>query len=433
MEQVKCSGFWFFPEVEGSSQPGNLTFNKSKGIELEILEGSPDPRDIFNKEFHIPLITGISHNKYYTLYNCHRAGYKLASNGVALARYEAEYLLDGHTFTDPASICFNEFSLKLPFLQEWFAFNPFSVETDFDNNQQIRKGSVAIESMPSIVTKASCYTVSIDFPISLSIDWHRTRSLTQNINIRVLSDSSKHISVLRKEVLSVIRGFFAFAMQRAIWPEFILLKNKHAEEYSGSTENVVTESVLKFEQPSWSTQLKKFDQHDCLFYYPDIKDDFSNILSRWFLVSGKYEATIDQFFGASYNKQLFLNHEFLSLIHGIEAFHIDLIGSSKKEKLENRFREVFKYLGEASGFITSDVDSFVLSVVQDRHQFSHGKSLGTYGKDYEKLMWRTRQLHLMIEICLMKEIGLSLDTIRLALERNRSYQFLRSKIQQLFT
>ena len=155
---------------------------------------------------------------------------------------------------------------------------------------------------------------------------------------------------------------------------------------------------------------------------------------------------------------MYLQHRFLSLIQAIESFHqriykgeylsdddyngvykalvnaIPDIDIDIKKSLENRLKygneyslrkrlkEIFgKYQEILNGFIENK-NSFIEKVVDTRNYLTHyDKDLKELAVSGEALYSLTQKLKILLETCLLSELGFSLEEIKGLFLRNRRY------------
>jgi hypothetical protein len=198
------------------------------------------------------------------------------------------------------------------------------------------------------------------------------------------------------------------------------------------------------------------------FCYSDIASGFEGCLRNWFSKSELLAPVYDLYFATLYNPAMYLQHEFLSLAQSIESYHRRIFGgeyvSTDEYKpilealkaaiptaIDSGFRESLKYrmqylheyslrkrleaivdsCGNILNVIIPDKGTFIEDVYNTRNFLTHyDKSLEGKAKKGDELYKRTQQLKFLIEVCLLKEMGISNGDIAKLVSRNQRYQHI---------
>lgn len=187
------------------------------------------------------------------------------------------------------------------------------------------------------------------------------------------------------------------------------------------------------------------DVYNSLFTFKDIENKFETCLQNW---HGKYdelEPVYQLYFGTLYGRFVYLNLRFLCLVQALEAYHRRAISNEElpkerhkerltsilnaaplehkkwlKEKLAYRnepsLRSRIKYLCDMFSTtvktLIPDTRYFINKVVDTRNYMTHyDLNLKDKRAEGKELFIITEKLRIMIEMCLMKEIGFNLDEI----------------------
>ena len=160
---------------------------------------------------------------------------------------------------------------------------------------------------------------------------------------------------------------------------------------------------------------------------------------------------------------MYLQHQFLSLIQAIEAYHrrkfegkylsdekyepiykkfegiINKLGiedpfkDALKSKLKygneysliKRLRDLFEKYREIFDNFIDDRVAFINKVKDTRNYLTHyDKNLMENAVDGEQLYYVTQQLKIVIVICLLSELGFNFKEIKNLLVRNRRYKYV---------
>ncbi len=187
-----------------------------------------------------------------------------------------------------------------------------------------------------------------------------------------------------------------------------------------------------------------------LFTFKDISGRFESFLRKWFEKVDLLEPIYDLYFGTLYNPCMYLKHRFLSLIQAIESFHQRIYGGEYlldenykkvydtlvnaipngvktdfKEILENklkygnelslrkRLKEIFDKYQEILNVFIENKNTFIEKVVDTRnYQTHHDKDLKERYASGKELYNLTQKLKILLEICLLIELGFSSEEIK---------------------
>lgn len=201
-----------------------------------------------------------------------------------------------------------------------------------------------------------------------------------------------------------------------------------------------------------------------LFTFEHISDRFEFFIKNWFEKIKTYslEPVCNLYFGTLYNPHIYLEHEFLSLIQGIESFHqrvfggkylsyedyepiydklINAIPEGVSNDLRERLKGYLKYGNEFSlrkrlkeiidnyekviNEFIKDKKAFIDKVVNTRNYYTHyDKNLEERAARGTELFDITQKLKLLLEICLLTVVGFSLEEIKDLLSKNTRYRHL---------
>ena len=193
---------------------------------------------------------------------------------------------------------------------------------------------------------------------------------------------------------------------------------------------------------------KKVNPNNILLKFHDISDRFEIILNKWLNKASSLEIFFNLYFEIIYNSGIHLEHKFLNLILALEAYHrktkenfelpedkfkdmLDEIVNLVPEKYKSWLREKLNYSNEKnlrrrlkeimdefsyaiSLFIQDEnIKHFIDKVIKTRNYLIHkdDKIEKNVAKDKE-LFYLVEKLKLIVEICILKELGFTQDEIK---------------------
>jgi hypothetical protein len=195
---------------------------------------------------------------------------------------------------------------------------------------------------------------------------------------------------------------------------------------------------------SSTTQCRKLSSR--LFVLSDIADRFQLCLRNWFRKEERLRATLGFYLAAVYEPRLYLEHTFLGLTVAFEVYHANRFGGSKAAKAERR-RRASAVLARiprtdpdyfwAQQRLTAGGELSLTERLEDifrRHhavlgQLSSGDLPGRVGDTRNYLVHHpadleghaaqgvelqriTESLKLILQVCLLYELGFSTDWLR---------------------
>jgi len=191
-----------------------------------------------------------------------------------------------------------------------------------------------------------------------------------------------------------------------------------------------------------------------LFTFKDISESFEVFLKNWFDKAEMLKPVYDLYFGTLYNPRMYLQHAFLSLVQAVETYHrrtmrnyelpedeyqsriaeiLNAVPSgyekwlkwklkySNEPTLKQRLEDILEAFSEfLNGFIENK-SSFVDKTVYTRHYLTHfDPDLKERSAEGEELYRLTQKLKVLLQICLLKELGFSSDSVRGLISRART-------------
>jgi len=454
VEELKIEGFWWLPERQDLELPGTLTFSPHEGFSLEV-------QGLISELPELDIILGCSHQgEDITLYKCFMSFYEFNIFGFDRLTFSAHFGFIGAHFSRSSEIKFKKISVRYRYLDEWLGVSVFDSTHKHDEclievNDKLQE-SIEINLLEDIkiqfqiklltiypsqkevcIKKEALFT--LEFPEEKDFeDLYRYINIFQNLLSLLISETTYPIKIYGySEKLAYIFGDKKYYKPIEIiykLPPFMLKKEE--------------KTIYPFEM---------------LCPYLSIKENITTIFNNWLEKAEVLEPVHDLYFGVIYNGDLYLRFQFLSLVMALEVYHRRMIRNEdiSREKHEKRIRRILdnipneqdrkwlqeklKYSNEPSlrkrlrdiykklkgiEFIKSIIPNekkFIDKVVNTRNYLVHyDLSLKDKALRGEKLYWLTQKLRVMVEMCLLKELGLSDETINNIYEQNIKYSSLKN-------
>ncbi len=441
MQNFEYRGFWWLPKQPEKKESGVIKFDSIEGVTLELLDSK------FGGGSFPILLGQTSCGKKITLYGCYITRSTSNPRGYSTATINSDVVLVGEHFQREEDIVFDSLSISYSYLNDWHGVEAFEID-GMPSFKALSLGC-GIRSVPhKLEFKLKEFDICLYYEFEMGGDLIKEICLKQSPFIRVKPHSKIHFNDYHRRISYPLQNFLSLAVGKAVHP--LVLKGK-SEEYD--EEVFVYYPIRNSSQVSRQTYLT-----DMLFSFQDISDDFDKYLDKWLFKYDQLRPVFNLFFGKIYNDEMYLQHEFLSLIQALESYHRLRIGGiyllscdyelvydallsaippvqrEFKESLEHRL----KYLNEFSlqrrlkeilrgcesliDLVILDSNRFVETVVNTRNFLTHhDKDLNEKAASGWEMARLVQIMEFLIEMCFMIELEMPMTTIRKLAERRIRY------------
>ena len=442
MDKFEYEGIWWLPDEPEKQVSGTLRFTPNEGAILDLIGSFKDIKEI-NKMLELEIILGISSNgKNITLHKCFETKSNVSVPGLLTSSFYANEVFVGAHFQKSEDIKFRELSICYSYLDEWVNISGFNIQYP-DKSEVVIKYKQPEPIQASIGEDCKMF---IDFQVTIV---QKEASIKQRTYIRIEPSVEKSLEEYWN-IMRDIQNFLSLGVTEPVYPLTI----------TGITEANNSPVEIYYHSP----EISKVPKTLCmLFTFKDISDRFEILLKNWFENADTLGPVYDLYFGTLYNPRMYLQHQFLSLVQAIEAYHRRkfegkylsnddyeptyekfkkfinelAIEPSFKEALKSklkygnehslrkRLKDLFEKYKEVVDDFIEDKDIFVNRVVDTRNYLTHyDKNLMEKAVDGEQLYYVTQQLKIVIVICLLSELGFNFKEIKNLLARNRRYKYV---------
>lgn len=453
MRNEKYSGYWWVEGEEGNRIPGELTLFHNSMPTLE-LQGAffPDKSDLSGSSYRI---YGESGGEIITLPSCSRDSYSTSTGPFGTstqASYVASYCTIGFPFISN-NISFDELYVELEGIERWAWADGIDMDMKMANPPRWQAGDelyIKYTQPKSLTTWINGQKISFNITPQQNISKGNEAKIgiTQRFKIEPRRCQVPINDIL--PVISKIQDFVSFAAGGSVG------KSKIEGKIRGEDVEVVLPEKVETDIPSHPNRM--------LLHLSDIRTNFSTILQNWFFLSNKYQEVIDMYSGSAYNPQIYPRNELQNYVHVLESYHRRKFGVKYMDKwvfhyflrdirdllkgnpsnvysgASHNLRDMYdipdpmvqslsdgalKYSNEYSlrkrltdlvnnhrSILTNlpySIEGKVGLLKDTRNYFAHytdelRKKAVTSGAELRKLVWGAKQL---IEVCLLKELGMS--------------------------
>lgn len=459
INKFEHEGYWWLPENEDNKICGILKYTPGENATLELM-GSFEGLQNIKKMSEIKLIHGFSSKgEEITLYRCYEKSTTISVPGFQTTLYLALMVFVGIHFEKEEDIKFKELLIHYSYLEEWINVSGIDYSR-FVNNKDIDISIQFKQPEPIQAEINENYRLSIHFGYLIPKESRREIGIKERVSIGIESSKEKSFAELLV-ISSHIQNFISFGVMEPVYPLFINGKTELKKELiDGNTHYPLIE--IYYNIPNIYKPVKSLPPFDILFTYDDISDKFDLFLQNWFEKLDKLTPVFNLYFGTRYNPNIYREHRFLSIIQAIESYHRRILGGKylsdddyqkiyekmvmkipdevkddhkdslnsklkfgNEYSLRKRLNEIFKeYNYNLQMFITNK-DIFINNAVDTRNYLVHYvKNLEDNAASGNNLIRLTQKLKVLLEICLLAEIGFTPNEIRKLLIRNRKYNYL---------
>jgi len=438
LEVHQFKGLWSLPSSEAEDLSGTLTVERGKA-DLELIgdfghqmlsESSRQQR--YSLDPDQPRVLGSSTDgKDITLEKVNSRNYQVSIPGLPVAHYTAQAILVGKHFAEEDPIVFDEISIHASDLNAWTRVSGFKVHQDFE-----KLNGTELLGFTGLGVD---YKAPDDIEIQLARGERAfirysagTKGLSGNTDhVAVTQDAAIHFCFRKRASLddvmrrvSEIRNFLSLAVGR---PVSVLAVTGYLDDYTepnGSRRPI--EMLWQVpHNPDPPERARGF--HEMLFSLPEASPNISSVMKRWLSRQARLRPVFNLFFGVLYHPNLYLEVRFLTFAQAIETYDYRRRRKPGKKALAERMRDVLHLCRTVSkriiGTEESDVDAFIKLFKDSRNYYTHyNPKLEARAAEGVPLYLLTIQLRAIIEMSLLRELGIPARSIDAILERGRRYE-----------
>jgi hypothetical protein len=195
---------------------------------------------------------------------------------------------------------------------------------------------------------------------------------------------------------------------------------------AGNVQPTNTNVKIFYRTTNFMYPVKKLSQRNILFRYSDISQKFADFISNLFSKEQMLDSVYDLYFGTLHDPDMYVSHQFLSIIQGLETYHRRKTQDNDR-KLRERLEEIVnKNFVTVADLIVEDNSKFIDDLVNTRNYLTHynPKKKEKAAKD-EDLVKLTGRAKLFLESSLLNELGFGIDEIKTIIQKNKHFDYLK--------
>jgi hypothetical protein len=447
-------GFWWIPNDKENRVAGVLKFDPEKGIKLELF----DSLNVQNSRLtrfgeRIPyedVILGLT-SKNVTLYQCYQVN----------SAFDVGVIFHNHHFENVEDIEFDRISITYPNLDTWVGKSGL-VLLEKELEMGLKDQLFGYKPPNEIYAKIKNIEIKISFQFLPLPNPPSEIRLMQRIFIELKTDIKTHFDLFNDKILHLLYQFLTLAIGRAVYPLSINGYN-NSFKYKVLRKEINPEINIFHERKRFR-HIGKIWKKDMLFSFSDISDNFEKYLNNWFEKAEDLEWVYNLYTATILAKSMLIEHKFLSLVQALESYHQraydgrymaksdykqvkneiisnipeKVVGDHRESiktkidfgnnySLKSRLDEIYDDYSEILDLVINDKNTFIKDVRDTRNFFTHfSKSLEKKAKSDDELINLTDQIRCTLEVCLLAELGMSLNKIKDIIVRNEKYRYLKN-------
>lgn len=458
IENLQIHGKWWIQNYENESISGILTFNQfTEGI--LTLDGMFDDR--FISEDGTALFSEIfgysNEGEKLTLSGCRFVSQELFSTNSRISKFNIDNIFIGEHILIDKNCLFNKLSINFSFLEEWIEYNSIYLKKILNEEFILKYKSYNISISPNDIINNFAINIVKDKP-EYSIKFNEF-SMKQKAYIKISSNAERSFKQFI-EIIQKLQNFLSFSTSRPIFPISIIGDVKKETE---NFKEIKIYYKLDYYRdiPKNSLSLNTF-----LFSYNDIKDRVDFYLTNWFNKINSLLPSFDLYLSIIFNPKMHLNQQFLNIIIALESFHSHVFNSKyfneelkksiikkidaeclanipsdiKKKiiqklqyinefSLRSRLKDLFGKFNYCEFTFFRNEKEFIEKIVAIRNFLIHyDKKLKSKIPNDEEFFYIIQKLKVLLEVCLLGEIGFSKEETNRFILRNHWRSYIVKKV-----
>ncbi|MEQ6360496.1 HEPN domain-containing protein [Thermoanaerobacter thermohydrosulfuricus] len=443
MERVReIRGSWCFPALHESLWlSGTLIITPDNEMELDISDffrGSEEEMQKYREMLSAEVVYGSSHDgEPIILYHCYKKFDQLSlPSHYITASFYVETALIGADFSRKEEIRFKKISVAYHYLDNWLGISGIKLEETSNPYESFKvryEAPAPIDIYPKIGIKVRLEVLP---RITMGEIPKKEVCIKEKVYLIVEAPGGLSLEEISRYVF-LFQNLFSLLISEPTYPDKIY----------ASGENGFSPADVEIVFPRTVRRQELFYAGVALYPYFRIKDKLKCILENWLEKSEELEPIFNLYFGVIYNSDVYIEHEFLSFIMALEAYHRrksrneevpqeehrkrverileaspeeykkwleEKLKYSNEPSLRKRLKEIFDSLADVE-YITQlipDKKRFIEEVVSTRNYFIHyDRSLKSKALEGKALLRAGQKLKIIIEICLLKKAGFSSEEV----------------------
>ena len=429
MDKFEAAGTWWLPNAPEKPVSGIMQFSPESGIKLRLLGAlMPDnARDLTVKH---DIILGLTLERGpVTLRGCilSERPQKFSSDpsySITHETYTADLALTEILTGEAKQLAFTGIDLRLTHLMNWA---PESGFTWPGAQPKGRARSMTVTYVPPTDKKAKFAggTVTLGFSAHKQVEVMLSESIRQTASFRVTLDNPMPVDNILTSIVFPLQNLVTLGTGIANpVMELRVGLNDGTEDARSRSVLEPTEVRVLFQGARAAASVEKMlHPSQLLFTSRDLPHGFEDAIQQWFRVDRNFDSVCDLYCSYLYSADMYAEQQFLSMAQALESYH--RCKSKRQMTLKSRLDSLVSTFEPVVNQLVLDRHKFAKSIVITRNYYTHysqdKKSQAARG---HALFLLTRQLTILMEACLMQELGFDVAGISALMGKNRYFKWL---------
>ena len=386
------------------------------------------------------VILGTCQGRNITLHNCLEINREAvgAVSPQVYSSFSVEIVFVGAHFTSREDVRFKRMVIRYSHLDQWTEVSGIHIDLPRDDEAEwvIKYRRPHKVDGPIL----SDYRVFIDFAAELPALTHvqTTARIKQHSYIVIEAQNGKPFEEYLK-ITDRVQNFLTLGVTKRV----------HIISMEGSADGDPVANMVEvyYRQSAVPREVDRLDPRLMLFTLADVfqVSSFPAVLRNWLEKSDRLEPVCGEYFATLENPEMYLEHEFLSVIRALEVYHRRFVGNNEIDESEHGKRKaeildavpkerrnwldyrlrwsnepslptrleeiVARYWSIVEGSI-KDKRSFIDKAAKTRNYLTHyDETLKSEAAQGSRLFQLTQALRLFVEMCLIEEMGFSRNQV----------------------
>lgn len=455
MKPLRVTGEWWLPGETSRKLYGTLTFEQNSRPMLETIGRFTDAdREIAAYE-SILIVLGVADGKLVTLYRVREVHVQnLFSLGNANVSYQIEFAFVGDHIESEDELVFDRVAVEYSDLPEWSGRSGLSLSVSRTDGIDVQARYRRPEPLSVGLEDGS----RIRFWSGFGTEETRFRSITlrESNTVELLPSTPLSVDALLHGMCWSLRTLITLGMGR---PQQITSFQVHPARYVSSHDPFPVDILFPQSRGNDGIGVRR-PGLDALFSLADLGDNAEARVQAWIKRAEALRPVLNFYFASFFSDFMLMDHQFLDVVQAAESYHrrtyngrylqmdqfdeiraaviraippttdrifVDAFKNKLKHANDFSQRRRLKELISAHASLAAPVlpgpGSFVEDVIKTRNYLTHLDESAKAGArtSGSELLAMTLRLRVLLQVCFLREIGLSEDRIKRAV-RN-SYEF----------
>lgn len=410
---TQINGEWWEIDRPDIRVPGTLKFDGKSPVELEI-HGT---YGLF-QERRIPTLFGESYGGVkISLFGCQLESTTMRAELNASKIHVTTGIVGGH-FADESNLKTRNVAVRLTHLYEWSGYSWQQIILDQETNlisvKQHQQFPVKLGSLNGIT-----YTM---------VFGHKFRPtkgdllLSEHCRVELTSETELNLSEWDDQILR-LQHFVALGYGEGVYPSELSLK-KPSNDRDGRR-NETWKILRYYEGDEEGPKLGRKHSHECLFILSDLKPSPEPFWTAFLNRFRHLRPLTESYLSVVYSKTVFPVQTFLSLAAAVEGHHRATVGGKGQFTLQQRVEAVCQKVEPVTRSLFPEPNEFALIAKTFRNKLTHLGNEKEFSYEEIHLIQLVEAFRLLVELCILREIGFSEAMLMEATEDNSHAGFLR--------